>query len=64
MPHALDPDIKDSLIQSMGASKTLDLEMLIQEHKPDCLCFTEHWLHSHEIGMVALDGYSLVSSYC
>lgn len=46
------------------ASKASQLEVLLDIHPTDIVCFSEHWLTSAEMKHFKLNGYTLINSFC
>ncbi|XP_039299029.1 uncharacterized protein LOC120354929 [Nilaparvata lugens] len=45
-------------------NKLLELDVVLDEMKPDILCLSEHGLKSSEINLVNISGYSLITYFC
>nr|CAI5841360.1 unnamed protein product [Callosobruchus analis] len=45
-------------------NKVNELNVLLDDAKPDIVCINEHWLCEHDISVYMLDNYSLISFSC
>lgn len=44
-------------------NKVLEIELLLEEQKPQIVCFTEHWLSESELQIYTFPNYNLISYF-